>query len=112
MSVYPTFWEDLIAACDGSPILGVVIGDMPWGDYNASGKPDSTVVRGKLISADDAKPYLDYAYDSGFGAPDCHAVYLWTSNSVIFVSQYDGSTSIKSIPRNPCDCNPTAPGGG
>lgn len=32
---------------------------------------------------------------------DCHDILVYTSTSVIYVHEYDGSTTLRSIPRNP-----------
>lgn len=44
------------------------------------------------------KHQFDYDYNSGFGLADCHAILLWTPTRVIFVAEYDGSTSVESLP--------------
>lgn len=54
-----------------------------------------------ILSWQEARPHLDYQYDSGYGAVDCHAVYAWTPSRVLFISQYDGSTHVTSVPRHP-----------
>lgn len=96
----------------GEPIEGVVIGEMGWGDYGSESVPGySEQPRNKLISWDEAKKYLDYEFDSGFGAAECNAIYAWTTSRVLYVSQYDGATAINSLPRNPADCKPEMPGG-
>lgn len=105
-----SFAADIEELAHGEPIEAIVIGDMGWGDYNSDGKPSWP--RGELLSWSDARPMLDYKYDRGFGAPDCQAVYAWTSTRVLFVSTYDGSTSVTSVPRNPIACMPDMPGGG
>lgn len=106
------FKEDILEAAEGEKIIGVVIGTLGWGDYKSDAIPQyQDQPRNQLISWEKAAPLLDYAYDSGYGAPECNAVYVWTEASVIFVSQYDGSTCLHKIPRNPCDCKPEMPGG-
>ena len=57
----------------------------------------------RVLSWHEARPLLDYDYDDGFGAPDCHAVYVWTEDKVLWVTQYDGATTNSSAPRNPRD---------
>lgn len=61
---------------------------------------------------EDVEPWLGYTYDSGYGAPSCHAFIAWTESRVIFVSQYDGMTWLDWMPRNPVACKPYMPGGG
>ena len=111
-----TFAEDIETAADG-PILGVVIGESGWGNgwgeegYNEEGKVIDWSMRGRVLDWGWARPLLDYKYGTEYGSPECHSIYAWTETSVIFVAQYDGSTWLNSIPRNPTDCRPTMPGG-
>ena len=49
----------------------------------------------------EAIPHLDYPYDPGFGSMDCHDILIWTKDSIFYVHEYDGSTSLQSFPRNP-----------
>jgi len=51
-------------------------------------------------------------YDAGYGGEDCHPIYAWTDSRVIFVSCYDGSTQVESIPRNPMPGEARMFGGG
>lgn len=48
-----------------------------------------------------ARPYLDEEYDDGFGGAHCRPFIAWTDNSVYFVCEYDGATSIRRVPRHP-----------
>lgn len=54
-----------------------------------------------VLTWEEARPILDYEYDSGFGAQDCHSLYIWTPTRVIYVHEYDGATWPEAIPRNP-----------
>lgn len=56
---------------------------------------------GKNISYETALPLLDYKYDSGFGSMDCHNIIMWSKNWVYYIHEYDGSTSIQRLKRNP-----------
>lgn len=49
----------------------------------------------------EAIPHLDYPYNPGFGTMDCHDILIWTKDSIFYVHEYDGSTSLRSVPRNP-----------
>lgn len=60
----------------------------------------------KVLSAEQAKPILDYEYDSGFGCADCHPFFAWTRSKVIFVHEYDGATTVVWVPRNPREITP------
>ena len=99
---------------DGEPIEAVIIGEMGWDDYNKpGGLPDDYKAKiGKVMTLDDAMPYLAYEFDSGYGAPNCTAIAVYTRTWIVSVSQYDGSTSPFKIPRNPIDgFIPEMPGG-
>ena len=110
----------ILAQADEEPVEGVVLGRMGWArgddpkeDYNApeDGVYPSTPFN-KLLSWEDAQPFILYKFDSGYGAPGCGAVTAWTSSWVIGVSTYDGSTSPFRLPRNPLEHEPEMPGGG
>ena len=110
----PNLKQWLLDMADGEPIEAVVIGQMGWGDdYRSDGVPDyAAQPRFTVLSWEQAAPWLDYNFDSGYGAPACNAVYAWTASRVIFISQYDGSTTPHWGPRNPAPCEPIMPGGG
>lgn len=93
------------------PIIACVIGDYGWGWADSEENVAVKDVKGKVVSWDEAKKYLDYEFDNGYGGENCHAVFAWTENWMIFISQYDGSTRCNTIPRNPVDCIPHMPGG-
>jgi hypothetical protein len=105
------FKDDILEVTDDEPIIAIVIGEMGWSNYQEEGKPEWKHIVGKLISWKEAEPFLDYEYDTGYGAPDCQAIYAWTQNWIIFVTQYDGATWVSRIPRNPINCIPGMPGG-
>ena len=103
-------WIEELA--EGEPILGVIIGEMGWGDYGSEDVAQyAQQPKGKLLTWEEAKPLLDYEFNDGYGAPGCNAIYAWTKDFVIAISQYDGSTSPFRVPRNPQDCTPEMPGG-
>lgn len=106
-----TFKDNILEVAGKEEIIAIVIGEMGWEDYNDKGKPEYKSVIGKLLTWKEAAPILDYSYNTGYGAPDCQAVIAWTETKVIFVVQYDGSTSIHSVPRNPVSHIPCMPGG-
>jgi len=107
-----SFKQDILDAAKGEKIVGVVIGEMGWGDYYKEIVPMyDQQPKGKLLSWEEAAPLLDYEYDTGYGAPECNAIYVWTESRVLFVTQYDGATCIDYVPRNPVDIMPVMPGG-
>lgn len=106
------FKNDILKVAGDEPIESIVIGEMGWNTgYNSGGKPAWSDVIGKILTWEKAMPYLDYEYSDDYGAPDCQAIAAWTKTRVLFVSQYDGSTSIESIYRNPTEYLPEMPGG-
>lgn len=94
----------ILGAANGEAIVAVVIGE----GYSEE-RPGP---KNKVISWEEALPYLRYEFDSGYGSAGCTPVYAWTKSKTIFVSQYDGSTTPCWVPRDPIDCSPVMPGGG
>jgi hypothetical protein len=106
------FAADLEEAAGAESIEKVVIGPFGWDGYDE--KPEFSIpdhLLGVPLDWAVAKPLLTYEYSTGYGAPGCHAVYAYTNRHVLIVVQYDGSTSITAIPRNPEPGMPTMPGG-
>lgn len=89
-------------AANGETILAIVVGDK--NDYTGNVK--------QPVEWDEAHAELDYDFSDGFGESGCHSIFAWTESYVIFVSCYDGSTTINAIPRNPGPSTPYMPGGG
>lgn len=97
---------------DGEEVEAIVIGEMGWGNYNSKNNPHySEIPIGKVLSFKEAKKYLDYEFDCGYGAPNCNAIYAYTKTWVMAISQYDGATGMFRIPRNPQEIVPEMPGG-
>lgn len=58
----------------------------------------------QCMEAQKMTEYFDIVFDrppGPEGAPECHAITAYTETRVIQVYQYDGSTGVYSIPRNP-----------
>lgn len=117
------FLEDIRKVLSDEPVEAAVIGnhgDSWWredGERDGSLDPDDRRFiapgkRGIVLDWAEAAPLLDYEYDDGFGGADCHPVWIWTPTRVLFVSTYDGSTNVTSVPRNPAAGQPHMPGGG
>ncbi len=110
-----TFAEEIERAAGGQLIEAIVVGEFGWGlgaFEEDQLKLKTGAERGVKASWGEVRPALDYAYDRGFGAPECDAIFAWTDGPIIFVSTYDGSTSVEWIPRNPADTLPCMFGGG
>ena len=103
----------ILSVAENEEIEGIVLGEMDWDDDYESEEIQSykKYPKNKLLSWEEALPFISYEFCSGYGAPGCQAITAWTKSKVIFVSQYDGSTRIEFVPRNPCDCEPEMPGG-
>jgi hypothetical protein len=114
-----SFATDIESAAGGEVIEAVVIGPFGWladgwpddePDEEALGWDDKRTpvppgMKGTPLDWNHARPYLDYSYDAGFGGMDCHDVTAWTASWVLYVHEYDGSTSVERIPRNPAVVN-------
>lgn len=104
------FLEDiektLARDCDNEQVESIVIGKYVNYDNNFDGKSIPLDMLQKPIDWDLAKQVLNYNYDTGYGGADCNAIYLYTKSFIVFVSEYDGATSVNCIPRNPIECNP------
>lgn len=81
-------------------ILGIAFGD--WLSFRKPRHPNANAMRtGVLMNPEEAKPIMQgwEFYDS---ALKCYSIYAWTQRRVLFVSEYDMSTTISSCPRDPC----------
>lgn len=97
---------------DGEYVERVVFGPFGWDPEPEKGRPVPIDKIGIVLTLEEAKLYMfGWNFFGGYGAPNCHATYVWTNTRVIWVTQYDGSTSLSSMPRNPVDCIPYMPGG-
>jgi hypothetical protein len=103
-------------------IEGIVFGPWTNGDVPDDGKnwtlgygepsppPVPFEKRGILLTLRQAKGYMDGWTFSGFwGSCACYATYIWTSERVICVTQYDGATGLTSMPRHPIAVMPDMP---
>jgi len=128
-----TPWEQLQAFLnEGEEIEAVVFGPFGWGDAPDEGEewelgwrePESPLTKGPIVPFNErgkilSPPHLarfymsttSWTFKSGYGSPNCYAVYVWTNQRVIWVTQYDGSTRLCGVPRNPQDIMPEMPGG-
>jgi hypothetical protein len=116
-------WEDLEKALEpGETVEALVFGNWGWSYEDkpaagAYGEPDPPPVpvemRAKVLTPDEAKPFMaGWSFFGGYGSPECYAVRVWTSRRILWVTQYDGSTSLDSAMRNPEPHLPDMPGGG
>lgn len=103
-----TFADDIEAAANGEAIDAVVLSGSPryepYGPIDARRKAPVKV--GVRLSWQEARPMLDYEYNDDFGTQDCDSIYAWTASRVMYVQEYDGSTTVMWLPRNPVDVVP------
>ena len=48
-----------------------------------------------------AREWLNRSYNDSYGSTDCRPFFAYTASWVFFVHEYDGSTEVKALPRNP-----------
>ena len=81
------------------------------------GEPDPPPVpfdkRGVVLPIKQAKQYMQgWSCYGGYGLPETYALAAWSNRRIFFIVQYDGSTTLHAIPRNPTSFMPEMPGGG
>lgn len=104
----PNFKQDILEALatnadtvediEAVKILSLVDGTYDGKDIRAVGREDQVRL---LLSWERVEKGFDYEYDSGYGGMDCDDILIWTRDNVYYVHEYDGSTSFRSIYRNP-----------
>jgi hypothetical protein len=103
-------YDELVSFLEeGEAVEAIVFGEFGWG--GGYGEPAPQPVpkdkQGIIMSLEEARPMMQsWSFRGGFGAPDCYAVYAWTSSRVIWVHEYDGATRLSSAPRSPTICKP------
>lgn len=94
-----TFAQIIEEAVFGAPIEAVVIGR----DGRATGPCEFEPWQHVVLSWGEGRPHLDYEVDnSGAG----HAIYVYTPAHVVFLTEYDGTYSLKTVPRHPVGGEP------
>lgn len=100
-----TLKDYILEVTKGDNIIAVLIYSVDLIDFNSGPERDKfkrgNKLSNKIITLDQALAVLDYEYDAGFGAVDCHFVDMWSNNLVYYTQEYDGSTSINVAWRNP-----------
>ena len=88
-----------------SPIEAIVLLPINSGsadDFGAEKIPHyAETPFGRTLTWPEARPWLDYEYDNGYGTQHCHSLFAWTANAVWFVEVYDGSAYLARVPRHP-----------
>lgn len=93
-----TYAEDILRVAGDEPILAIAVG--PKRRWTVEEETDHAL-GADPVSWEQARPVLDYDYDSGYGGQDCHDIWAWTETRVLFVHEYDGATLVAFAPRHP-----------
>lgn len=101
----PNLKNWLLRAAGGEPIEAVVIGEMS-SSHSEDVPRYAEQPRGKVLTWEEAAPWLDYTFNDDFGGAGCNPVYAWTKTKVITIGEYDGSTDWQVTPRHPVACEP------
>lgn len=99
-----TFKQDILDVANGEPILAIKFDDNVLNNYYGKPNPRWEATKhlvNKLCTWEELSPFLDYEYDCGYGSMDCHNIVAWTATKVIYIHEYDGSTSVVYVDRNP-----------
>lgn len=109
METFADYLESIVE----EPIIYIVIGEMGGiGDFGSDDVPDyDKIPKGQVLSWENGRKWLAFQTSYEHGAPKQPAVYCYTENYVVFMSQHDGATEAWAIPRNPIDIMPEMPGG-
>jgi hypothetical protein len=118
---YMSAWEQLMDVLqDGEEVECVIFGPWGWGTFDEDSQyqkaPDPQVppsIMGRRLILTEAEPFLKaFSFEGGHGSPDSYATWIYTNQSVFWVTQYDGSTGLSSMPRHPIQgLVPHMPGG-
>lgn len=64
-------------------------------------------MKNKCLTEKEAEPFMKgWTFYNGYGYPQTYASYIWTTNHIIWVTEYDGSTKLDFAPRNPSNIIP------
>lgn len=91
------FKQDILDALKGEEVEAIVIYNHPEHRFD----DDKNPLNNKVLKWGDVEKELDYKYHSGYGGQECHDIFIWTETRIITVHEYDGSTCLISVPRNP-----------
>jgi len=95
-------WLEKAEKFYGEQILAIVVG--PHYNRSTNDKPqeDENIV----LSREDGLHKLDQNFYSGYGGADCFPMFAWTKSRVFFIHEYDGSTGLSYVPRDPIPIEP------
>lgn len=83
----------------------------PWSGYNHDDKFIPKEKQGVILTLTEAIPFMNnWNFIQDYGSPNVHTVWIWTNLRTIWVHEYDGSSCLASMPRNPIKDIPEASG--
>ena len=95
-------------------VEAIIFGKWGWDGYDEpEPHPLNHKLIGKVLTLEKAKPILEKVdLYCGYGAPKTYAMRVFTNKRILWITQYDGSTSIDSTIINPFEGYvPDMPGG-
>jgi hypothetical protein len=97
----------------GEVVEAIVFGEFGWGGFHEPAPPPVPEDKqGVILTLEEAKPLMQgWTLHCGFGAPLAYAMNIWTNKRILWLTQYDGSTSLDSVSRVPVAEMPRMPGG-
>ena len=99
-------WLEDAEAKSGEKIEAIVVGQHYNRPNKYSGEDEPEANENIVLSREVGLEKLDQEYDSGFGGADCYPMYAWSATRVYFINEYDGSTGLNWVPRQPVACEP------
>ncbi len=99
-------WFDTFTAETGERPESIVLA---WGWSPAAGWPD---LPEGVVSYDELEmAVLDHKFSDDYGGTGSPDLCAWSSSWVLFSDQYDGSETLRWVPRSPVVHTPIRPGG-
>lgn len=95
------FKQDILQVAGNEPILAIAVSAYRSYYYEKSGTSSDHTLGSLPVPWSVAAPVLDYEYDDGYGGQDCHDIWAWTATRVLSIHEYDGSTCVIAVARNP-----------
>ena len=96
-----TLKQNILDVADEEKIVAIKITGPCRSDDRAEKYIKAEHLENKVLPWDEVAPFLDYLYGSGHGGQDCHTILAWTKTKVIYTHDYDWSTTVTYLPRNP-----------
>lgn len=98
-------WIEQFEEKNNEKVVCIVVG-LHYNDYYDEQDRRPEDKRNVMLSRKEGLKLLDEEFDSGYGGADCFRMLAWTQNFVLKIYEYDGSTGLEAIPRNPLHCEP------